>query len=304
MDLEQKAIERIKIASEMSLSYYGEPLICTYSGGKDSKVTLHLFEASGVPYELSNSHVTVDFPETVRNIRDTFREQELKGIKCTIDKHINPDGSRTTMWNLIPRKLIPPTRIVRYCCAELKEKNVYTQNRMIATGVRWDESTRRKNTREAFEYVASSTAKKIKVSDEKMLLSDQDEDCRRLFEKCELKAKTVVNPIIDWKEKDIWEYAEAEKLVMNPLYQKGFRRIGCALCPMAGRRERERVCAMYPKFKQAYVHAFDKMLDVRKFKGLDTQWKSGEEVFWWWMEDENVFGQLSFEDVWNKELLV
>jgi hypothetical protein len=36
MDLEQKSIERIKIASEMSLHHYGKPLICTYSGGKDS----------------------------------------------------------------------------------------------------------------------------------------------------------------------------------------------------------------------------------------------------------------------------
>ncbi len=38
MDKESKAIERIKMASEMSLGYYGKPLICTYSGGKDSTV--------------------------------------------------------------------------------------------------------------------------------------------------------------------------------------------------------------------------------------------------------------------------
>ena len=36
MDKEQKAIERIKMASEMSLQHYGRPLVCTYSGGKDS----------------------------------------------------------------------------------------------------------------------------------------------------------------------------------------------------------------------------------------------------------------------------
>ena len=44
MDLEQKAIERIKTASEMSLEYYKQPLICTYSGGKDSDVLLELFK--------------------------------------------------------------------------------------------------------------------------------------------------------------------------------------------------------------------------------------------------------------------
>ena len=39
----------------------------------------------------------------------------------------------------------------------------------------------------------------------------------------------------------------------------------------------------YPTYKRAYIRAFDKMLDVRKAKGLQTKWKSGEEVFEWWV---------------------
>lgn len=35
-DLERTAIERLKAASEMSLQYYGQPLVITDSGGKDS----------------------------------------------------------------------------------------------------------------------------------------------------------------------------------------------------------------------------------------------------------------------------
>lgn len=62
MDLEQKAIERIKLASQMSLRYYDKPLVCTYSGGKDSDVMLELFIRSGVPFEAHNSHTTVDAP--------------------------------------------------------------------------------------------------------------------------------------------------------------------------------------------------------------------------------------------------
>lgn len=37
MDKEQKSIKRIQMASEMSLYHYGKPLVCTYSGGKDSE---------------------------------------------------------------------------------------------------------------------------------------------------------------------------------------------------------------------------------------------------------------------------
>ena len=43
MDLEQKAIERIRLASDLSLKHYGKPLACAYSGGKDSDVMLELF---------------------------------------------------------------------------------------------------------------------------------------------------------------------------------------------------------------------------------------------------------------------
>ena len=134
----------------MSLHHYGKPLVCTYSGGKDSDVMLELFKRSGIPFEVHNSHTTADAPQTVYHIREVFRELELQDIKCTIDYHVNPDGSRTTMWNLIPQKLMPPTRLMRYCCSELKETGC--ANRMIATGVRWDESTNRKS-RESFEVL-------------------------------------------------------------------------------------------------------------------------------------------------------
>ena len=141
----------------MSLHHYGKPLVCEYSGGKDSDVQLRLFEMAKIPYEVHNSHTTVDAPETVYHIRDVFREQELKGIQCSIDYHRQENGQRLTMWNLIPRKLIPPTRVIRYCCSELKEGG--NANRMIATGVRWSESTKRSR-RSPFEALKASADKR------------------------------------------------------------------------------------------------------------------------------------------------
>lgn len=63
---------------------------------------------------------------------------------------------------------------------------------------------------------------------------------------------------------------------------------------MAG-KSRHKEFADYPKYRQAYISAFDIMLEVRKQRGMETKWKSGEEVFLWWMEDENLSGQLSFD---------
>ena len=112
-DLEHTSIERLKAASDMSLRLYKQPLVITYSGGKDSDVLLHLAEASGIQFEVLHSLTTADAPQTVYHVRDTFHRLENKGIKCTVDKHVQQDGSRITMWNLIPRKLMPPTRVVR-----------------------------------------------------------------------------------------------------------------------------------------------------------------------------------------------
>lgn len=126
-----------------------------------------------------------------------------------------------------------------------------------------------------------------------MLLSDND-DTRKLFEQCQLKAKTVVNPIIDWKTSDVFEFADSEKICMNCMYKMGYDRVGCIGCPMASKK-RWKEFADYPKYKLMYIHAFDRMLEERKRRGLEVrQWKTGEEVFLWWMEEENISGQLSF----------
>lgn len=213
MDLEQKSIKRIQAASEMSLYHYGKPLVCTYSGGKDSDVMLELFRRGGIPFEVHNSHTTADAPQTVRHIRDTFHKLEVDGIKCTIEMPTYK-GERTSMWKLIPQKLIPPTRMARYCCTVLKETGC--ANRFIATGVRWAESTQRKD-REEFEKLGATKATREKFTSV-MLMNDNDSR-RRMNEHCMQKKKMVVNPIIDWKDSDVWEYINSENISTCELYK-------------------------------------------------------------------------------------
>lgn len=94
MDVEKTAIERLRMASDMSLRLYKQPLVITYSGGKDSDVLLHLAGKAGIQYEVLHSLTTADAPETVWHVRDTFRRLELAGVKCDIDTHRTPDAGR------------------------------------------------------------------------------------------------------------------------------------------------------------------------------------------------------------------
>ncbi len=279
MDLEQKSIERIKIASEMSLHHYGQPLVCTYSGGKDSDVMLELFKRSGVPFEVLNSHTTVDAPPTVRHIREQFRMLEEQGIKATIHK------PELTMWQLIVKKKMPPCRMQRYCCEYLKENTV--KSRFAATGVRWAESVKRKNRREI--------EPKGKKEAEKLMIMNDNEKKRAITERCAAKGDMILNPILDWEDRDIWEFYWSECNLHNPLYNMGYYRVGCIGCPIAG-KHRWKEFSDFPTYKRAYIRAFDKMLDAIKAQGKKTKWKSGEDVFLWWMEDENIDGQMSIQD--------
>ena len=129
-----------------------------------------------------------------------------------------------------------------------------------------------------------------------MLLSDND-DKRQLFENCQLKAKRIVNPIIDWTDADVWAYIESEHITMNPLYCEGQHRVGCIGCPMAKKSAREFEFNRWPTYQRAYIRAFDRMIEERKARGLETEWKTGIDVFNWWMEYDVLPGQLDFDEV-------
>ena len=159
--------------------------------------------------------------------------------------------------------------------------------------MRWDESTARKNNRGIFEKIGSTKASKI-------ILNNDNDDKRMLFENCRLKAKRVVNPIVDWKDADVWQFLEDAKGPINPLYAEGWCRVGCVGCPMAGKKGREAEFLRWPKYKQLYINAFDRMIAELKLRGKsDGTWKSGytgQDIFNWWMEYDIMPGQMDIFD--------
>ena len=192
----------------MSEQYYRKPLIITYSGGKDSDVLLDLALRADIDIKVVNSHTTADAPQTVWHIRDVFERLENRGIDTEI---IYPTykGERISMWTLIPKKLRPPTRLVRYCCSVLKETS--NTNSLIAAGIRADESYKRSK-RKMFEIRHPDRSKRLE-HDMKHIAEVYQEaqvmpeiyDCLYITRLKENK-DAIVNPIINWTEKDIWTY--------------------------------------------------------------------------------------------------
>lgn len=293
-DIEQIAIERLQAASEMSLQHYGLPLVITDSGGKDSSVCKELALRAGIPFQIMHNHTTADAPETVRFVRSEAKRFEDLGIKYTINMPTYK-GKRTSMWGLIPQKLMPPTRLVRYCCSVLKETG--GAGRFIATGVRWAESASRKNNRGIYE--------KSGDKEHRIILNNDNDDRRMLFENCRLKAQRVVNPIVDWTDTDVWQFLLDSKTPVNSLYGEGWCRVGCVGCPMAGRKGREEEFLRWPKYQQLYINAFENMIKERIRRGkMEGSWRmgtTGKDVFNWWMEYDTIPGQMDIFDFIEEE---
>ena len=225
-----------------------------------------LADMAGVKYDAHYNLTTVDPPELVR-----FIQEQHPDVK--IEKARDKDGKQITMWNLIPRKKIPPTRIARYCCEVLKEGG--GEGRFVVTGVRWAESARRRTDRAGLELSDGTKGGR------RARVDPDNPDNEQMARICPTKGSHILNPIIDWEDSDVWEFIHKYKVPYCSLYDEGCKRIGCIGCPMASRKAEE--LERWPTYKKAYLTAFRKMLDARQAAGLETEWKTPQEVMDWWL---------------------
>lgn len=228
--------------------------ILAFSGGKDSIVAKDILKRAGIKFKAIYSQTSVDPPELIKYIREYHPDVIIKPYAK--DKN----GELITMWNLIPKKLMPPTRMVRYCCDYLKERTGEAGD-TVFVGVRWAESRQRAHQKMVNFW----------------------------------KGKTLVRHIVDWTDEDIWEYIHKYDLPYPKLYDEGFKRIGCIGCPLSSNQKKE--LERYPKIKNNYIKAFDKMIKERERKGKETKWENGEEVMKWWLGEitrKEIKGQCSF----------
>lgn len=232
--MKEKIAEAVKILKEYEPP---EGYYVSFSGGKDSLCIYWLTKIAGVKADYHYHMTTVDPPELMQFIR-AFDDIEIKH-----------GGVDKTMWNLIIKKGFPPTRLIRYCCQELKEQG--ENNRVTILGVRAEESARRKG--------------------------------RSVVELSSPLGK-VINLIYDLTEDDVWQFIHCNLIDYCKLYDEGYDRLGCIGCPLVYHTKIEIEFERYPLYMKAYIKSFDRMLEHQKSIGKERKtWKAGLEVFDWWV---------------------
>lgn len=289
IEKEKIAIERLKAFEPET-----EPYCLCYSGGKDSDVIRILAMLADVKHEIHHNLTSVDAPETVRYVKSI--------PNVIIDVPHDKEGKRVSMWSLIVKKGLPPTRIMRYCCSELKEQG--GKGRMKIIGVRSAESVNRAKKAGLIKIIGKP--KTVQKMAENMgadyeinlfgglVMNMDNAENRRLVEYCYRTTSAMISPILDWTDADVWEFLKHYGCQANPLYKCGRKRIGCIGCPMQNFKGMQRDFAEYPKYKNLYIKAFDKMLEARPNKEYHYSWKTGIDVFDWWTGYDS--NQLSFFD--------
>jgi len=161
------------------------------------------------------------------------------------------DKPRERIWPLVERKGLPH-RTARFCCEFLKECHGY--GRTVLTGIRWAESARRRQ--------------------------------RQLVEHSHWHKKVFVNPIIDWTTDDVWEYIHTHHLPYCSLYDEGWTRLGCVLCPLSSARHVQQEMARWPKIADAWFRAAARF--YVKHENAQKRWLTAEAMFQWWLERKPV----------------
>lgn len=271
------SIELLRKSEKMAIRLDPEDgFYLAFSGGKDSQALYHIALMAGVKFKAHMNLTSVDPPEVIRFVKKQYPDVELIKPKMSI-------------YDMALKKHIMPTRTLRWCCAEFKEMS--GAGKVTLIGIRKEESARRSKREEV------STSIKGKRTEETF---DQWSEHQEKMVTCVGgKDKILVSPIIHWTEQDVWEFLnDVVKVPHCKLYDEGYTRIGCILCPMSNRKSKLRDIERFPHAKRRWIQTIEKLI---KEGYINNNFDDAEFGFEWWISGKN-YKEFYAEQVLQKKI--
>ena len=238
--IEDEAISFVKrTATKQDL-----PIVVGFSGGKDSLATYLVVEKaleSSPPIFFMDTGI--ELPETVEHIKEFAKSRKVSIIG-------QDAGDR--FWESVD-VFGPPARDFRWCCKVLKLGPAATS---IA------------------DEMGGET---LSFMGQRKLESFQRSIEPRVTENPWVPGQLSANPIQNWNALEVWLYIFKEKADFNPLYNQGYHRMGCYLCPSSPLAELESLRDTHPEFHEKWE---SKMREWAEKYGFPDEWI--EMGFWRW----------------------
>lgn len=200
--IEKEALQYIR---EFSQRYSMEDMMISFSGGKDSTVVADLVTRVLDTGSQKILHIfgdtTLEFPKTYEYI-ERYKKTHPKTLVLS-------SRNKEKDFQKLCTEIGPPSRVMRWCCTIFKTgaitrkiEKVFRNKTHIITfyGIRRSESASRS------KYEKETESPKI-------------------------AKQTVVAPIIDWYDFDVWLYLLSRGIDFNDAYRLGYTRVGCWCCP-------------------------------------------------------------------------
>ncbi len=203
-----RGIKRVHVLG----SKVGLPVTVSYSGGKDSLAALDLTLRAGLQPKIVFNDTGLELPETVDNVAFITRYYGLDLVEARPHRNF---------WELL-EVFGPPAKDFRWCCKLVKliplaksYKSAFPEGALNVVGQRGMESIDR-------------------------ALSGN------VWRNRWIPHILNVTPIQEWPQIAVWAYILINKLPYNPLYERGFDRLGCYLCPAANIAEHYTLMKTHP----------------------------------------------------------
>lgn len=261
------SVELLRKAERLAMAYDSEDgYFLAFSGGKDSQCLYHVAKLAGVRFKAHMNLTSVDPPEVIRFVKRHYPDVALTKPKDSI-------------YNIAVRRKILPTMRVRWCCAEYKE--TAGAGKVTLIGIRRAESARRARRNEVEinnhsfsgtldgleEYRKEKTTRRRKNAAAHKDVTIVNADGERVLGCIHGKESLLISPIIEWTDGDVWTFLNTLGIAHCELYDQGYSRIGCILCPMSQPKQKQREMERWPHVRRNWIRAIKALRDRGGIRG-------------------------------------